>query len=482
MTEQNQQDDFDDGFTDAPEEQIGEPNSPFKPEGRSGGLLKPLMSLVALAVVTGAGFFGYKMFLAPSEPLDLTAMQQASGQQAAGEVAPEAAATSTPTDPAMVSENAAAGTVEGTLGGAMPAPLSAEAAGGNMADPSAVVNAPVTDGQVINGQVTEGIATDMPMVGEMPSGIASAEAMPEQATNALAADLTAIAPAQVDLMADPSAQVSAENQVALENNQAPVMGANDDAVIQPPAPESMQMDAQTMQATMPEAQVGGLDRPIEMDGASTEQVTEALVNNGVSSAAVAETVTVAPDVTLTTEVEPAMPSQEVMVGGEVAKSQPVDTDISSAQVTEDMSALQQELAAKADELIALQAQNTALQREVAQLKATRAQETAVKPRQKAEKTESRKAKPPRKAKAEKRPADKARAFSEKMRAAENRVPYILRSAQPGVAWVSTEAMGDDLQEVRVGQFLKGYGQISAIVRDQDGQWVVKTQEGDIRRN
>ena len=461
MTEQNQQDDFDDGFTDSVDETAEQPREAMA--SRGGGLMKPLLSVVALAVVTGAGFFGYKTFLAPAQPLNLAEMQT-TGMPA-------------PMPEAAVSDVANAPSLDASLpDGIAPAPVNPEVP---------------TDGATVNNPEMPGSSLETP-VGTTPNPL-NEMPMPEQVAGAgqdnmmpspdmAVSDMGA---PQVDLMGAATTPETTGGNTDPAALNRPAVG--DEAVQNPVMSETQALhnatpaDAPevTQTATDQTADQAAMVRPDEMaldGGVASENVAPEMASGSetMPMPAVTEGVTVAPS----SEQAPAMETASM--------TQTEETSMPAPAVAE-VEALNEELSSKAEELADLKSQNTALQKEIDRLKAERSASSSstqdhAKAKPTTKRSSARPSKKATKAKVETSPAQAARAFSEKMRSAENRVPYVLRSAQPGVAWVSTSDMGDDLKEVRVGQFLKGYGQISAIVRDQNGAWVVKTQEGEIRRN
>jgi len=56
--------------------------------------------------------------------------------------------------------------------------------------------------------------------------------------------------------------------------------------------------------------------------------------------------------------------------------------------------------------------------------------------------------------------------------------WVLRSASPGQAWVSTSATSSDLKQLQVGDSLAGIGRVTAI-QHQGDDWVVQGTQGSI---
>ncbi len=62
----------------------------------------------------------------------------------------------------------------------------------------------------------------------------------------------------------------------------------------------------------------------------------------------------------------------------------------------------------------------------------------------------------------------------------NRKAWVLRSAKPGVAWVS-EKGSNEMRTISVGDTLSGIGKVTAITTDAQGRWVVNGTRGTINQ-
>ena len=58
------------------------------------------------------------------------------------------------------------------------------------------------------------------------------------------------------------------------------------------------------------------------------------------------------------------------------------------------------------------------------------------------------------------------------------VKWVLKAAKPGVAWVAKKG-SDDLRMVETGDSLTGLGDVTAIIRDSSGAWMVEGTKGRI---
>lgn len=81
------------------------------------------------------------------------------------------------------------------------------------------------------------------------------------------------------------------------------------------------------------------------------------------------------------------------------------------------------------------------------------------------------------AKAEK---DEAKPAAKKAATAPARKAWVLRSAKPGIAWVS-EKGSNEMRTVSVGDTLSGIGKVTAITTDAQGRWVVNGTRGTINQ-
>lgn len=75
-----------------------------------------------------------------------------------------------------------------------------------------------------------------------------------------------------------------------------------------------------------------------------------------------------------------------------------------------------------------------------------------------------------------KPARAGKAAAEKSVA--RQVKWVLKSAKPGMAWVA-EKGSNELKTVVVGDILTGIGQVTGIVKDSSGRWVVNGTKGYI---
>jgi len=64
--------------------------------------------------------------------------------------------------------------------------------------------------------------------------------------------------------------------------------------------------------------------------------------------------------------------------------------------------------------------------------------------------------------------------------AAKRVTWVLRSAKPGMAWVS-EKGSNEMRTVSVGDTLSGIGKVTSIAADAQGRWVVNGTRGSINQ-
>lgn len=140
-----------------------------------------------------------------------------------------------------------------------------------------------------------------------------------------------------------------------------------------------------------------------------------------------------------------------------------DADKALKKANDDLAASQKELTAKTDALAKAGADaKTAAKTEAkSATKAETKAETAVKTDTSAQ-TES-------------KPAAKKAAAPAAARKA-----WVLRSAKPGVAWVS-EKGSNEMRTVSVGDTLSGIGKVTAITTDAQGRWVVNGTRGSINQ-
>lgn len=77
-------------------------------------------------------------------------------------------------------------------------------------------------------------------------------------------------------------------------------------------------------------------------------------------------------------------------------------------------------------------------------------------------------------------APEARASSPAIERAIAAHQWVLRSAKPGMAWVS-EKGSNELKTISVGDALAGIGRVTAIVKDSSGRWLVNGTKGRIEQ-
>ena len=75
-------------------------------------------------------------------------------------------------------------------------------------------------------------------------------------------------------------------------------------------------------------------------------------------------------------------------------------------------------------------------------------------------------------------ASKAKKAKRKVQTQRKSLPWGLRAASPGKAWVS-EKGSNELRVVKQGETLEGIGKVNAIVKDSSGHWVVDGVSGRI---
>lgn len=61
-----------------------------------------------------------------------------------------------------------------------------------------------------------------------------------------------------------------------------------------------------------------------------------------------------------------------------------------------------------------------------------------------------------------------------------RKSWVLRSAKPGMAWIS-EKGSDEIKTISVGDTVSGIGKVTAIAKDDGGRWVVNGTQGKINQ-
>lgn len=94
---------------------------------------------------------------------------------------------------------------------------------------------------------------------------------------------------------------------------------------------------------------------------------------------------------------------------------------------------------------------------------------------KAEKTETKAAAPE-----EAKPAPVKKATTTATKTPVARKSWVLRSAKPGMAWISEKGSGE-IKTIAVGDTVTGIGKVTAIAKDDSGRWVVSGTQGKINQ-
>lgn len=477
MSDLNQEDPFDDdGFNDITEDEIAEPES--KRESR-GGLVKGIFALVVLGGIGAGGFYAYQSGM-------LASVLPMGGQTADTAVMPPSQDTAAVPDMGMPAPLAdAAPTFDPNmpqpLGDMPPVPIADASQSGMQPVLDPATGLPMDDGMQMQDMnaapdmmATDTTGMDMmndpmqAMPGALPGGMAEMPADMANVTDGANTGFDPGALTPIDQMADAPVDPMMDNGMAADAGQMPSI----------PTPDMMAMDAlsgdaaatrapdmQGAEGFAPVAAADDTGMPMQdpaIDMMAATQVPAA--ETPVSAPAPVASAPVTTQANAPAAADPATTAALAEVQAELARLRQ-DVATKDAAMKEMETALR---TAQRDARDAKRAAETAERRQAAAPVATSEPAPA---RQTAAARESTASAPTKNAAATK---TYARSMSE------GKVNWTLAAAKPGVAWLDGPAKGD-LTEVRVGEYLKGYGQIAAIRMDDNGVWVVETQKGTIRQ-
>lgn len=229
-------------------------------------------------------------------------------------------------------------------------------------------------------------------------------------------------------------------------------------------------------ATTP-ADTGNIVDPFAMAGAQ-QDVTQAVNDAASTAAAGAAPEVVDPFAAVGTAADTAATTQTAPAVTETATAAPAADPAQAARTAElekKVAELEKSLAAadkalkKAnDDLAASQKQLTEKTDALAKAKTDAKSETKAAAKEEAP------------AKAEPVKAASKPATAKKEAAPAQRKAWVLRSAKPGMAWVS-EKGSNEMRTIAVGDTLSGIGKVTAITTDAQGRWMVNGTRGTINQ-